>query len=90
MAVYAPGGRSPLADAEDDVTRVETQLAAMQDEPAPETAAPESERVELTIEAVRSYEPNLGSREGTGVHAAEDWNNTAPRSPTREPPGLRL
>src|SRR5690606_39657142 len=55
-----------LADAEEDLTRVESQLAAMQDEPAPEPAAPESERVELTIEAVRAYEPNLGSREGAG------------------------
>jgi len=62
----------------------------MQDEPAPEPAAPESERVELTIEAVRAYEPNLGSRESAGVPATGDWNNTAPHSPEREPPGLRL
>ena len=79
-----------LADAEEDLARVESQLSAMQDEPRHEPAAPASERVELTIEAVRSYEPNLGSREGTGVPAARDWNSTAPHGPEREPPRLRL
>jgi hypothetical protein len=49
-----------LADAEEDLTPLESQLAAMQDEPAPEPAAPESERVDLTVEAVRAYAPNLG------------------------------
>ena len=79
-----------LADAEEDLARVEAQLAAMKDEPAPEPAAPTSERLQLTIEAVRAGEPNLGSREGAAIAAAGDWNSTAPHSPEREPPQLRL
>ena len=72
-----------LADAEEDLTRVESQLAAMQDEPAREPAAPESERVELTVEAVRAYEPNLGSREGAGREPAAPF---APATPPAAPP----
>lgn len=78
-----------LADAEEDLARVESQLAAMQDEPRPEPAAPESERVELTIEAVRAYEPNLGSREGAGrEHAAPFVPATPPAAPPSKAPRL--
>ena len=73
-----------LADAEEDLARVESQLAAMQDEPAREPATPESERVELTVEAVRSYEPNLGSREGAGREPAAPF---VPATPPAAPPG---
>ncbi len=73
-----------LADAEEDLARVESQLAAMQDEPAPEPAAPKSERVELTVEAVRAYEPNLGSRDGAGREPA---NPFVPVTPPAAPPG---
>ncbi|PDQ35285.1 MAG: hypothetical protein B5766_06695 [Candidatus Lumbricidophila eiseniae] len=72
-----------LADAEEDLARVESQLAAMQDEPAPEPAVPESERIELTIEAVRAYEPNLGSREGAGREPAAPF---VPATPPDAPP----
>ena len=72
-----------LADAEEDLARVESQLAAMQDKPAPEPAAPDSERVELTVEAVRAYEPNLGSREGAGREPAAPF---VPAPPPAAPP----
>ncbi|GAA1729212.1 SNF2-related protein [Microbacterium paludicola] len=72
-----------LADAEEDLARVESQLAAMQDEPAPEPVAPESERVELTVEAVRAYEPNLGSREGARREPAAPF---VPAPPPAAPP----
>jgi hypothetical protein len=55
----------------------------MQDEPAPEPAVPESERIELTIEAVRAYEPNLGSREGAGREPAAPF---VPATPPAAPP----
>lgn len=48
-----------LADAEEDLTRVEVQLAAMQDgtrTPAPET--------ELSVEQVRDFRPTMGIRPG--------------------------
>ena len=48
-----------LADAEVDLARVETQLAAPQDDPTqPPSPAPEA----LTVEAVRSHRPTLGVR----------------------------
>src|SRR6218665_2667445 len=72
-----------LADAEEDLARVESQLAAMQDEPAPEPAVPESERIELTIGAGRAYEPNLGSREGAGREPAAPF---VPATPPDAPP----
>ncbi len=72
-----------LADTEEDLARVESQLASMQGEPPPEPAAPESERVELTIEAVRAYEPHLGSREGTSRESADLF---APVTPPTTPP----
>lgn len=72
-----------LANAEEDLARVETELAAMQDEPHPETDSLESERVELTIEAVRGYQPNLGSREGAVTVTVEPFDS---RDPTRQPP----
>lgn len=37
-------------------------------------------RTELTVETVRSYEPNLDSRAGGAAPAAEDWSNSAQRS----------
>lgn len=67
-----------LADAEEDLARVETQLAAMQDEPAPAPPAAESERIALTIEAVRSYEPHLGSREGATREPSAPFVSAAP------------
>src|SRR6218665_3729277 len=72
-----------LADAEEDLARVESQLAAMQDEPPPEPPVPESERIELTIEPVRAYEPNLGSREGAGREPAAPF---VPATPPDAPP----
>lgn len=78
-----------LADAEEDLARVESQLAAMQDEPAPEPAASESERVELTVETVRAYEPNLGSREGAGREPATPFVPvTTPAAPPGNAPRL--
>lgn len=53
-----------LADAEEDLARIETQLAAMQDDidsqPSP-TPEPEREPA-LTVEAVRAHRPALGVR----------------------------
>ncbi|GAA4366344.1 hypothetical protein [Agromyces bauzanensis] len=72
-----------LADAEEDLARVESQLTAMQDEPRPEPAAPESERVELTIDAVRAYEPHLGSRETAGRAPTAPF---IPETPAHTPP----
>ena len=69
--------------AEEDLARVESQLAAMQDEPRPEPDSLESERVELTIEAVRGYQPNLGSREGAVTVTVEPFDSS---DPTRQPP----
>src|SRR5690606_15241821 len=78
-----------LADAEEDLARVESQLAAMQDEPAPEPAAPESEPVELTIEAVRAHEPNPGTRDGAGRERAAAFGpGTAPAGPPGSAPRL--
>jgi hypothetical protein len=78
-----------LADAEEDLTRVETQLSAMQDEPRAKPAAPGSERVELTIEAVRAYEPNLGSREGARREPAALFDPaTPPAAPLSNAPRL--
>jgi len=57
----------------------------MQDEPQPEPTAPESEPAELTIEAVRAYEPNLGSREGAITVMAEPF---AARDPAHRPPSI--
>src|SRR6218665_86487 len=71
------------ADAEEAPARGEPQPAAMQDDPAPEPAVPESERIELTIEAVRAYEPNLGSREGAGREPAAPF---VPATPPDAPP----
>jgi N12 class adenine-specific DNA methylase len=48
-----------LADAEEDLTRVETQLAAVQDGPR----TPERE-VELSLEQVRDFRPTMGIRPG--------------------------
>ncbi len=54
-----------LADAEKDLARIETQLAAMQDDidqtTSPE-AAPETEPSGLSVEAVRAHRPALGVR----------------------------
>jgi hypothetical protein len=78
-----------LADAEVDLARVETQLAAMQDEPSADLEASESDRVELTIEAVRSYEPNLGSREGANRESADSFAPaTPPAAPSSNAPRL--
>ena len=78
-----------LADAEEDLARVESQLAAMQDEPRHEPAAPASERVELTIEAVHAFEPNLGSREGAVTSTSEPFGaDGAIREAPRNRPSL--
>ncbi|WP_458041452.1 MULTISPECIES: DNA-processing protein DprA [Bacteria] len=50
----------------------------------------QTSRTELTVETVRSYEPNLGSREGGAAPAAEDWSSSVPRSPASEVAAPRL
>lgn len=51
-----------LAEAEEDLARVETQIAAMQDDasPAPDPAA--RERAALTVDAVKAHQPAMGIR----------------------------
>lgn len=67
-----------------------TASTALQDEPAPEPAAPDSERAELTIEAVRAYEPHLGSREGAGESGPRtEVDAPAWDTPGRGAPGTR-
>ena len=68
-----------LAHAEEDLARVETQLAAMQDG----ASAPERE-AELSIEQVRDYRPTMGIRP-----SAADEGRAAPQAATTRAAGCR-
>lgn len=78
---------SPLQEAlrrEEDLARVETHLAAMQTE-APGTSKPA--RAELTVEAVRAYESNLGTGGGS-VEPLPQGPDGSARSKFRSGPTL--
>ncbi|WP_242087846.1 hypothetical protein [Microbacterium lacticum] len=57
-----------LTAAEEDLTRVEAQLAAMQDKAEPEPTA--TERASLTVEVVNAHRPTLGIRSHPDRHPA--------------------
>ncbi|GAA1049872.1 MULTISPECIES: SNF2-related protein [Micrococcales] len=57
-----------LTEAEEDLTRVEAQLAAMQDNGEPEPTA--TERASLTVEVVNAHRPALGIRSHPDRHPA--------------------
>ena len=75
-----------LAEAEEDLIRVETQLAAMQKETPPTQSEPA--RAELTVDAVRAYEPNLGTRQANDAEPAPQWSEGSARSKFRSGPTL--
>lgn len=51
-----------LSEAEEDLARVQTQLAVMQEQDGPDQRRPDSPDAELTVEAVRAHRPTLGVR----------------------------
>lgn len=51
-----------LAEAEEDLARVETQLAAMQDDASPAPEPVTSGRAALTVDAVKAHQPSMGIR----------------------------
>lgn len=82
-----------LTDAEKDLARIETQLAAMQediDQAAQPEPAPETEPHGLNVETVRAHRPALGVRPDPERTPVASGAGSSAQGRGRESPGRRL